>query len=356
MITYAVSAVVVLGLLIIVHELGHFWVARMMGVGVEKFSIGFGKAIWTKKIGETEYRLAWIPLGGYVKMVGDDEEEDETNANREDAFNAKPVWRRFLIVAAGPVANLIFAAVVFALVYMVGVNVPDTKIRGVLESSPAEKAGMSAGDRIVEIDGTKIDGWGKLVELISASPDKAIAIKVEKEDGLVNEYVVVPERHEAKTIFGEDIAVGRIGISPDDMFVRYNPLKAAYLGAMKTVEVTHLIGLMLMKMLQGSVPAKEIGGPLMIFKVAGDQAQAGLIPWLMFVGVLSVNLGILNFLPIPILDGGHLVFFTVEAVMGKPVPMKGREIAHKVGMFLLISLMAFAFYNDITRFFINGNP
>lgn len=355
MITYVVSAVVVLGLLIIVHELGHFWVARMMGVGVEKFSIGFGKALWTKQVGETEYRLAWIPLGGYVKMVGDDDEEDESKANQENAFNAKPVWRRFLVVAAGPVANLIFAGMVFALVYMVGVNVPDTKIRGVLENSPAEKAGMSAGDRIVEIDGTKIDGWGKLVEIISASPEKAITVKVEKEDGLAVEYVIVPESHEAKTIFGENITVGRIGIGPDDMFVRYSPFKAVYLGAQKTVEVMHLIGLMIVKMVQGSVPAKEIGGPLMIFKVAGDQAQAGLIPLLMFIGVLSVNLGILNFLPIPILDGGHLAFFTVEAIIGKPVPVKGREIAQKVGMFLLISLMAFAFYNDITRFFITGS-
>lgn len=355
MITYVVSAVVVLGLLIIVHELGHFSVARMMGVGVEKFSIGFGKALWTKKIGETEYRLAWIPLGGYVKMVGDDEEEDESKANQENAFNVKPVWRRFLIVAAGPVANLIFAAVVFAFVYMVGVNVPDTRIRRVLENSPAEKVGMSVGDRILEIDGTKIDGWGKLVELISDSPGKAITVSVEKEGGLIDEYVIVPESHEAKTIFGEDITVGRIGISPDEMFVRYNPFKAVYLGASKTVEVTYLIGLMIVKMVQGSVPAKEIGGPLMIFKVAGDQAQAGFIPLLMFIGVLSVNLGILNFLPIPILDGGHLAFFAVEAVIGKPVPAKGREIAQKVGMFLLVSLMAFAFYNDITRFFITGS-
>lgn len=350
MITYVVSAVVVLGLLIIVHELGHFGMARMMGIGVDTFSIGFGKAFWTKKIGETEYRFAWIPLGGYVKMVGDDDEEDETRANREDAFNAKPVWRRFLVVAAGPVANMIFAAMVFAFVYMVGVNMPDTRIKRVLENSPAEKAGMSLGDRILEIDGTKIDGWSRLVELVSKSPEKAITVKVEKEDGLISEYVIVPERHEAKTIFGESVTVGRIGISPDDMFVRYNPFKAIYLGGIKTAEVTYLIGLMLVKMVQGDVPAKEIGGPLMIFKVAGDQAQAGLIPLLMFIGVLSVNLGILNFLPIPILDGGHLAFFTVEAVFGKPVPVKSREIAQKVGMFLLVSLMAFAFYNDITRF------
>ncbi|GMT42735.1 MAG: zinc metalloprotease [bacterium] len=345
---YVLSAIVVLGILIIVHEFGHFWMARMMGVGVEKFSIGFGKALWTKKIGETEYRLAWIPFGGYVKMVGD--EEDEGDAGKDNAFNMKPVWRRAMIVSAGPVANMIFAALVFSLVFMIGVNMPDTRIRHVLEDSPAESAGMTAGDRILEINDRAIKTWDDLAKIISESPGEAITVKVEKADGLITQYTIVPDRKISKNIFGEEIAVGRIGISPDDIFIRYNPVKAVYLGLQKTVEFTYLTGLVIVKIFQRVVPADTIGGPLMIFKIAGDQAEAGLIPFLMFMGLLSVNLGLLNFLPIPILDGGHLAFFMVEAIMGKPVSVKGMEIAQKVGMFLIMALMAFAFYNDITRF------
>jgi regulator of sigma E protease len=355
MLTYVLSAIVVLGVLIIVHEWGHFYMARKMGVGVEKFSIGFGRPLWTKIHNGTEFIVAWIPFGGYVKMVGDEEGEDvPPPENPEEAFNNKPIWRRLLIVVAGPLANLIFAALLFAVVYMVGVDVPDTKLKTIVAGSPAHAVGLKVGDRILEIDGVVIKDWNHLAEIIGGSADNLIELTVESENGAISYISVTPEAQSSKTIFGEDIRVGRIGISHATIFKRYNPVHALYLGAEKTVEIIYLTGLVIVKMVQNVVPANTIGGPLMIFKIAGDQAQAGIIPLLMFMAVLSVNLGFLNLLPIPILDGGHIVFFLIEAAKGGPISIKGREIAQQVGMFLLISLMVFAFYNDITRFISGG--
>ncbi|MFQ5433156.1 MAG: RIP metalloprotease RseP [Nitrospinota bacterium] len=355
MITTIVAAIIVLGALIIVHETGHFLAAKKMGVGVEKFSIGFGRPIWKKKSGETEYILAWIPFGGYVKMVGDEEEEDAEKIENPDlAFNLKPIWRRSLIVAAGPAANLLLAILLFAVVYMVGISMPDTKILEVMKDSPAQAAGLVNGDRIVEINDTPIESWDQLAEIISGSAGTQVSILAERVDGSLEEIRVTPEPHSSKTIFGEDVEVGRIGIRPDEIFKRYGPVVAVWRGTLQTGKIIYMTGLVIVKIFQNVVPADNIGGPLMIMKMAGDQAEAGLVPLLMFMGLISVNLGILNILPIPILDGGHLLFFLVEAIKGKPVTIKGRIIAQQVGMFLLISLMAFAFYNDISRF-ISGN-
>jgi regulator of sigma E protease len=173
---------------------------------------------------------------------------------------------------------------------------------------------------------------------------------VERADGTRADFSIIPTPDNAKTVFGETVSVGRIGISPDEIFKRYNPVEAVAQGFRKTYEIIVLTLMVIVKIFQKVVPADTIGGPLMIFKIAGDQAQAGIVPLLMFMAVLSVNLGILNFLPIPVLDGGHIAFFLIEAAMGKPVSARGRELAQQVGLFLLISLMAFAFYNDITRF------
>jgi regulator of sigma E protease len=350
-ITYVVASMVVLGVLIIVHETGHFLMARRMGVGVEKFAIGFGPTIWSKTIGETEYKLCAAPLGGYIKMVGDEEGEDkpEIPPDPEKAFNNKPVWRRLLIIAAGPVSNLIFAGLIFSVVYMAGITIPDTKIKAIMHDSVAQTSGMTAGDRIVEIDGKKIKDWGQLAETISTSPGKKLHIVVERA-GARAEMDVTPALEKSKTIFGETTPVGRIGISPDQIFKRYNPLEAGELGFHKMYEISVMTVMMIVKIFQKIVPADTIGGPLMIFKIAGDTAQAGIVPLLMFMGVLSVNLGVLNFLPIPILDGGHIVFLAIEKVLGRPLSLRGRELAQQVGMFLLISLMVFAFYNDISRF------
>ena len=351
--TYVVSSVVVLGVLIIVHELGHFLMAVRMGVGVEKFSIGFGPTVWSKKVGETEYKLCAAPLGGYVKMVGDEEEGAENGApppNPEKSFNNKPVWRRLLVVSSGPLSNLIFAGLVFSAVYMAGIYIPDTKIKAVQHASAAQTAGLAAGDRIMEIDGKKIADWGELAEKISSSPGRKLRMVVEKAEGGKAEVDVTPALEQTKTIFGETTPVGRIGISPDQIFKRYNPVKAVGLGFHKMYDISVLTVTMIVKIFQKIIPSDTIGGPLMIFKIAGEQAQAGIIPLLMFMGVLSVNLGGLNFLPIPVLDGGHIVFLFLEKVMGRPISARGRELAQQVGMALLISLMVFAFYNDVSRF------
>jgi len=348
---YIVSSLFVLGVLIIVHEFGHFWAAKKMGVGVEKFSIGFGKAIYKKQMGETEFLVSILPLGGYVKMVGDEEDADtEPPENPELAYNNKPVWRRLIIVAAGPISNLIFAVLIFSLVYMLGVNLPDTKIKEVLKDSPAQKAGMVMGDRVVEIDGQKIEEWSDIIRIISNSAEKNLKIAVERDGGNIVYLHLTPETKTTKTIFGEDIKVGRIGIAPDSVFKRQNPITAVVMGAEKTWNIIYVTGMVVVKMFQKVVPSDTIGGPLMIFKIAGDQASQGFVPLLLFMGVLSVNLGILNLLPVPVLDGGHVLFLTIEAIKGSPISLKGREVAQQFGMVLLISLMVFAFYNDITRF------
>lgn len=352
-VSYVFSALIVLGVLIIVHELGHFLAARWMGVGVEKFSIGFGPEVYSKKSGDTLYRLAAAPFGGYVKMVGDEEGEPEPGTPPADpakAFNKKPVWRRLLIVSAGPVFNLVFAALIFTVVYMAGINVPDTVIKSVMSDSAAQAAGLKADDRIVSIDGAKIDNWSQLADTIATSPGKELTIVVARPGQGETVLHVIPVPDKAKTIFGEEVSVGRVGIVPTEIFKRYNPIEAARMGTMKMVEVSKLTLMVIVKIFQKVVPADTIGGPLMIFKIAGDQAQAGIMPLIMFMGVLSVNLGVLNFLPIPVLDGGHIVFFIIEAVKGSPVSLRGRELSQQVGIFLLISLMAFAFYNDISHF------
>ena len=243
-----------------------------------------------------------------------------------------------------------FAALVFSIVFMAGIRVPDTVIKSVMSDSAALAAGLKADDRIMSINGAKINDWSQLADTIAASPGKQLAITVDRPGAGEVVIHVIPVPDKAKTIFGEEVSVGRVGIVPTEVFKRYNPIEAVWMGAMKMVEVSKLTLMVIVKIFQNVVPADTIGGPLMIFKIAGDQAQAGIMPLIMFMGVLSVNLGVLNFLPIPVLDGGHIVFFLIEAVKGSPVSLRGREISQQVGIFLLISLMAFAFYNDITRF------
>ena len=347
-IDYLLWAVVVLGALIFVHELGHFLVAKRAGVSVLKFSLGFGPKIAGFTRGGTEYLLSAIPLGGYVKMLGEDPKEEV--ADRERSFSAKPVGWRSLIILAGPGANFLLAVAIFWLVFMVGVPTLATKVGEVMDGFPARDAGLLRGDRIVAIEGQPIEKWEELAKRIHQSPGRPVRLTVER-DGRRFDLTVAPKATKQKNLFGEEQEIGLLGIAPAEEFLteRTDPISAFGKAIYKTYDLSRLVLLTFVKLLQGVVPAKTIGGPLLVAQMAGEQARLGVLNLMFFTALLSINLGILNLLPIPILDGGHLFFSLIEAVRGHPISLKKREMAQQAGLVLLVALMIFAFYNDIFR-------
>ena len=350
---YTLAAVLVLGLLIFVHELGHFVVAKLSGVKVLRFSLGFGPKVFGKRVGETDYMLSLVPLGGYVKMLGEDD-DDSPGAVAEPArsFANQPLYKRFAIVFAGPFSNIatswVFLVVVAALY---GILVPSELpvVGGLLKGLPAEKAGLATGDRIVAVNGEAVSTWDQLVERTMNSQGKPMALKVERGDQAL-EVPVVPEKQATTNIFGETIGEAyRIGIERGTETEKVPVIQAPWLAAKQVYFYSELIVMSLVKMVQGKISAHELGGPITIARIAGERAQSGIKSLLEFMAFLGVNLGVLNLLPIPVLDGGHLFFFAAEAVFRRPVANRVREVAQQVGLFLLVSLMLFAVYNDIYR-------
>jgi regulator of sigma E protease len=444
--TTLVAFVVVIGLLILIHELGHFIVARLSGVGVERFSIGFGPVLWRIKGAETEYCLSAVPMGGYVKMMGDDENPLEGGAtgaiDPAKAFTAKSLPVRFLIVFAGPAMNFVLAAVIFALVFMtVGrpafpavlgrltddgaaaraglalgdrvlkvdghpVQYWDEVLRAVQESQgtplqltvagpggerqvtvapartkgrdifgdekeawdlgarpftpatigdvvsgyPAANAGLQSGDRVVALEGQSVSSWDELAEAIHKRPGRPTSLTVRRGAETLT-VTVTPLTVKDRGPDGKDAEVGRIGISPGmaATFVRSNPVVAVWEGVTRTAEVTALTAIGLYKIVVGQLDRSNIGGPIQIAVAAGEQARQGLPSLAFFTAVISVNLALLNLLPVPMLDGGHLLFFVVEAVLGRPLSLRKREVAQQVGFVLLMLLMVYAVYNDLAR-------
>jgi regulator of sigma E protease len=445
-----VSFVIALGVLIVVHEYGHYLVARLCGVKVLRFSVGFGRALATWRLGpdRTEWVIAAIPFGGYVKML-DERESAVAPAEAHRAFNRQSVLRRVLIVAAGPIFNFVFAIAVYAGLYMVGM--PEARpvlaeapaatlakaagvragdlvravdgspietwqelrwrvLQGALQrerlrlevvnergqiddltldlsgiaadeveanvleriglmlfrpslapilgeiigGSAAERAGLSAGDRVTHIDGQPIATWEALVREVRARPGEPAQMRIERSE-LTMTLQVTPE---AVTAGGETI--GRIGAGPlipdthaQRIFVqvRHGPLDSVARGAAKTWDISIFTLRMLGRMLLGEVSWKNLSGPVTIADYAGQSAQLGWMPFLTFLALISISLGVLNLLPIPPLDGGHLMFYGIEVLKGSPASERTVEFGHRVGIALLLVLMAFAFYNDLTRLF-----
>ncbi len=351
-IIYAIGAALVgLGLLIVIHEWGHFLVAKLSGVGVVTFSVGFGPKLWVRKKGETEYALSAFPLGGYVKMVGEDPEEEVQQHDIERSFSHKGLLKRIAIVAAGPGFNLLLAVVLLMVVYFFyGVPVLSTRISGVESGSPAELAGIRKGDRIVAVNGQAVDEWDDLSGKIKESQGTPLNIQIQRDSQQLS-LTVRPVKKAGRNIFGEKLETWVIGIGSQVSIEKGNPGQAVVRAFQQTYEYSKLTLLALYKMINGDVSPRNLGGPIMIAQMAGQQAQEGLGSFLAFLAVLSINLGVLNLLPVPVLDGGHLLFFVVEAIIGRPVAVKHRERAQQVGIFLLMLLMVYAFYNDIARFF-----
>jgi regulator of sigma E protease len=346
-----VAAVIGLGVLIVIHEFGHFLFAKLFGVGVLTFSVGFGPKLWVKKIGETEYALSAFPLGGYVKMVGEDPDEEVQQADIEKSFAHKGLLQRIAIVAAGPGFNLLLAVLLLMIVFIFyGVPVLSTQVGAVEAGSPAERAGIKKGDRIVAVNGQGVAEWEELSKAIKESGGGPLQLQIRRESEEVV-LAVQPTKKESRTIFGEKKDEWMIGIGSHVSIEKGNPGLATVKAIQQTYDYSKLTLVALYKMVSGEVSPRNLGGPILIAQMAGQQAQEGLGSFLGFLAILSINLGVLNLLPIPVLDGGHLLFFLVESVIGKPVAVRHREVAQQVGIFLLMLLMIYAFYNDIARFF-----
>ncbi len=438
---------VALGILIAVHEYGHFWTAKKCGVKVEKFSIGFGKAIWqrTGKDG-TEYTLAMIPLGGYVKML-DERVEDVPEELKDQAFNNRPLWQRSAIVAAGPLANFMFAIVAYWLVLIIGmpalkpvvgdlvpasiasqagiekgmeltavsgIQTPDwqsanlqfvshigddtmtltikpdansaytvereldlttwsynpesdsslqtlgiipfspevtTIIAQVVEGSAAQKAGLEVDDEIIAIDGQPIKQWKNVVEIIRNNPQTAILVDVKRKDNIETLALTPDSQDNAKGAIGYAGLAPKIAPWPDSYLftLQYGPLEAIPAAFEKTWQVVVLTVGMVKKLITGDVAVENLSGPISIAKGAGMTADFGLVYFLGFLALISVNLGIMNLFPLPVLDGGHLLFFAIEAVTRRPVSERIQEIGYRLGTAIIVILMVVALFNDVSR-------
>lgn len=348
--TTVLSFILVLGILVFVHELGHFLLAKKLGVGVLTFSLGFGPKILWKRIGETQYQIAAVPLGGFVKLLGENPEEEVREELRSRSFSNQPVWKRALIIAAGPFFNFFLAIVLFSTINLFGIPYSPPKVGEVNPGLPAEAAGLKKGDLILSIDGEDLKKWEDLSLKIRKSQGKELTLKV-KRNGETLEMKVTPKPSTMKNLFGEEVHTYVIGIthSGEVLIEKVNPLVAIGNGWIQTYQGIKLTVVGIIKLIQRVIPAKTIGGPILIAQMAGEQAKRGLLSLVLFMAILSINLGVINLFPIPILDGGHFIFLGLEAVLRRPISIKKMEIAQQIGLILIILLMLFAFYNDLIR-------
>lgn len=344
--------IIVLSVLIFVHELGHYLVARWCGVHVEVFSIGFGRTIWSRvdRVG-TVWRIAALPLGGYVKMHGQEQPtdvsaEERANWREELTFHHKSVGKRAMVVAAGPLANFLLAIVLFAAL-LAGTGRP-TKLQPVVgtvvANSAAEHAGIRAEDRIVAIDGQPIDAFGDIQRYVSPNPGKTITVTVEREGKRQDLRAIIDHRGTgAQTI-------GVLGISGSKYDYEPVGIGEAVLGGFgQAWQVTTETLSGLWQMINGSRGAADLGGPLRIAQLSGQVAQYGFVSLISFMAVISINLGLINLFPIPVLDGGHLLFYAVEAIRGRPLPPIAVEYGLRAGVAVIGMLFVFATWNDITH-------
>ena len=357
MITTIVAFIIVLGILIFFHELGHFLVAKASGVMVLKFSLGFGPALLKKKIGETEYMLSAFPLGGYVKMLGEGKQNGDEMIIPVDplrSFEAKPLKIKAAIVAAGPLFNLVLAFLIYVLVSWIGIPTLSPVIGEVKGKTPAYDAGLMKGDRIISINSKPIKAWDDIPLIMSENKTGKLDIVILR-SGTQFKVQVKPLITKAKNIFGENIDHPIIGITASgELFTtRYGPISGLQYGFNQCWWVIKMTGIAFSKIIKGTIPIKEsLGGPIMIAQVSGKSFKAGLLPFIGLIAFISINLALINILPIPVLDGGYIFIFLIEGIIRRPLNDRPKEIAQQIGLFLLIMLMLFAFYNDIARIFV----
>jgi regulator of sigma E protease len=358
---YIIPFLIVLTIVVFFHELGHFLVARWCGVAVKAFSVGFGPEIFgfTDRRG-TRWKLSVIPLGGYVKFLGDMSEAGGTNrdaleglssAERKEAFVSKGVAARAAIVAAGPLANFVLAIVIFTAVFSTyGRQVTEARVDTVVAGSAAERAGFLPGDVVRSIDGVTIGNFADLQRIVGISADTALDVTVERGGDLLT-LSATPERKEIEDQFGNKQRVGMLGISrattADNVFTEhYSVPQAALLSVQETWFVIHRTMAFLGDLVLGRESADQLGGPIKIAQISGQVAELGFLPFINLAAFLSISIGLINLFPIPILDGGHLAFYLIEAIRGKPLPDHIQEMSFRVGFAALMLLMLFTVWQD----------
>lgn len=358
---YLLPFLFVLTVVVFVHELGHFLVARWCGVAVKTFSIGFGPEIFgfNDRHG-TRWRLSWIPLGGYVKFIDDENAasagqkslEQLTAEERTHSFQGKSLGQRAAIVAAGPIANFILAIAIFTLIFgLFGERITAAKVDIVTPGSAAERAGFLPGDKVVSIDGQAIESFSEMQRIVGTSPDQPLHFVVERE-GKTIDITATPERKEITDNFGNVLRLGLLGIqrsaSPDDWTLKRHDPVTAFVMAVKECYfvVSRSLGY-LYDVVTGREAADQLGGPIRIAQVSGQVATAGFVALLNLAAIISVSIGLLNLFPIPMLDGGHLLFYSIEAIRGRPLSESTQEIGFRIGLAFVLMLMIFATWNDL---------
>ncbi len=351
---YLAPFLLLLSVLVFVHEFGHYWAARRCGVRVEVFSVGFGRELWgwTDRAG-TRWKLSLIPLGGYVRMFGDEggaygTAEAMTSEESAAAFSNKSLGQRAFIVVAGPAANFLFAILVFAVLFMTyGQRHTSPVVTEVMEDSAAAAAGIRAGDRFVELDGQTIARFEDLQRIVHLHPGRPMTAVVVR-DGSETRLTVTPGISRHTDNLGNVHEFGRLGVRGGALeTVRRGPGEAVVLGVDYTWTMTATILSFIGDMIGGQRSTDELGGVLRIGHLAGEIAKIDLAAYLNFMALLSINLGLINLFPIPMLDGGHLVFYAIEAVRGRPLGQKAQEYGFKIGLGLVIALMLFVTWNDL---------
>ncbi|HSD92950.1 MAG TPA: RIP metalloprotease RseP [Methyloceanibacter sp.] len=351
----------VLTVVVFFHELGHFLVARWCGVAIKTFSIGFGPEIFgfNDRHG-TRWRLSWIPLGGYVKFIDDENAasagqkslDQLTPEERKQSFQAKPLGQRAAVVAAGPIANFILAILIFTAIFaLFGERITAAKVDLVNPGSAAERAGFLPGDKVLSIDGQTIESFSEMQRIVGMSPDQPLHFVVDREGKLID-LTATPERKEITDHFGNTIRLGLLGIqrsaSPDDWTLkRHDPVTAFIMAVKECYFVISRSLSYLYDVITGREAADQLGGPIRIAQISGQVATAGFVALLNLAAIISVSIGLLNLFPIPMLDGGHLLFYAIEAIRGRPLSETTQEIGFRIGLAFVLMLMLFATWNDL---------
>ena len=366
---YIVPFVFVLTIVVFFHELGHFWVARRCGVSVETFSIGFGRSLlsWKDRHG-TDWQIGWIPLGGYVKFSGDENaasvpDSEKLHSMSDDergkSLHFKPLWQRVAVVSAGPIANFILAIVIFSALFMsFGQQIVRPIIAQVIEDSAAARAGFTAGDRIIAIDGNQVDGFNDVQRVVTVNADQNLTFTIKRGNALMD-IVATPERVLERDRFGNEFKIGRLGVSAaassDSVTMRkFGPIDAVVKATEETYFIIEQTFVMIGRIITGRESVDVLGGPIKIAQISGQTATLGLIALIHLTAVISVSIGLINLFPIPMLDGGHLMFYAYEGVFGKPMSQRVQDIGMRVGLGMVLTLFVFVTWNDLSQLGIFG--